>query len=161
MKELLEKISSYNIFNYLFPGVLFAVIGSEISNYSFIQQNIVIGSFVYYFIGLVISRIGSLIIEPILKKTNFVKFADYKDYVLASQKDSKIEVLSEANNMFRTLISVFLSLALLFLYSIIELKFPILKKWNIILSIIALLILFLFSYRKQINYITYRIKSNK
>lgn len=160
MKDLLDKISSYNLFNYLLPGVLFAFIASKLTDINLIQQDILVGAFLYYFIGLVISRFGSIVIEPLLKGISFVKFAEYKDFVTASKKDTKIEILSEANNMYRTFISMFLLLVLLKVYSIFELKFPIIKEWSLIVLAILLLFMFLFAYRKQTNYITKRIKSN-
>ncbi|MFY7814014.1 MAG: hypothetical protein ACOVRK_02370 [Chryseobacterium taeanense] len=112
MKEFLDKISSYNIFNYLFPGVLFAYIITNFCGYNLIQKDILIGVFLYYFIGMIVSRFGSICLEPFLKWINFLKFESYKDFVVASQKDSKIELLSEVNNTYRTLISMLL-LALL------------------------------------------------
>ena len=160
MKELLDKISSYNIFNYLFPGILFAVISEEFTAYSFLQDNLIIGAFVYYFIGLVISRFGSLFIEPLLRKLSFLKFTNYKDFVSASKKDAKIEVLLEINNMYRTLSSMFALILLLKLYELIESIAPILKDWSTYILLALLLGMFLFSYRKQTNYITKRIKLN-
>ena len=160
MKELLDKISSYNVFNYLFPGILFAVISKEFTAYSFLQDNLIIGAFVYYFIGLVISRFGSLVIEPLLRKLSFLKFANYKDFVSASKKDSKIEVLLEINNMYRTLISMFVLIFLLKLYELIESSAPILKDWSTYILLALLLVMCLFSYRKQTSYITKRIKLN-
>lgn len=77
MKDILEKLTSYNLFNYLLPGAIFAVIAEHVTRFSFKQQDIIIGAFVYYFIGLVISRVGSLVIEPILKWVGFVRFAEY------------------------------------------------------------------------------------
>ena len=160
MKQLLDKISSYNLFNYLFPGILFAVLSRVITSYSFLQENLIIAVFVYYFLGMVISRIGSLVIEPVLKKLSFLQFADYKDFIEASKKDSKIELLSEINNMYRTLCSLFIVLVLLRLYELIESKLLILKSVNSYILAILLLVLFLFSYRKQTNYITKRIRAN-
>ena len=51
---------------------------SEITEYNLVQENNFIGAFLYYFIGLVISRFGSLIIGSILQidKLKFIKFAD-------------------------------------------------------------------------------------
>ena len=72
MKEILDKLSSYNLFNYLLPGVIFVVIANKVTHYDFIQDDIVIGAFLYYFIGMVISRFGSLAIEPILKYLSFL-----------------------------------------------------------------------------------------
>jgi hypothetical protein len=161
MKELLDKISSYNIFNYLLPGIIFVVLADEITHYSFMQQDIVIGAFLYYFIGLVISRFGSLVIEPLLKRLSFLKFADYKDFIAASKKDEKLDVLSEVNNMYRTLISLFILLLLLKLYENIEIRSYFLKEWGVLILIVILLITFLFSYRKQTSYITKRVNANQ
>ncbi len=160
MKDILSKLSSYNLFNYLFPGILFAIAAGKITHYSLIQQDVVIGVFLYYFIGLVVSRFGSLVIEPILRKTSFLRFADYGDFVAASKKDEKLELLSEVNNTYRTLCSLFTLLLLLKLYEVIETKIPFLAEWNALVLLVLLLIMFLFSYRKQTGYITKRIKAN-
>src|SRR5436190_18350950 len=98
MKELLDKISSYNLFNYLLPGVLFAALADIVTSYKFVQPDLLVGAFVYYFFGLVISRLGSLVIEPLLKALSFLHFASYEDFIAVSQKDAKLEVLSEVNN---------------------------------------------------------------
>jgi len=159
MNELLNKISSYNLFNYLLPGVIFAVLASEITRYTLVQQDILTGAFLYYFIGLVVSRFGSLIVEPLLKWLSFVKFADYKDFVAASKQDEKLEVLSEVNNTYRTLCSVFSLLLLLKLYAEIEERVAFLKEWDSMILLVLFLIMFLFSYRKQSSYITKRIET--
>lgn len=161
MKDLFSKLSSYNLFNYLLPGIIFVVLSRELTNCSFIQDDIVIGVFLYYFVGLVISRFGSLAIEPLLRRLSFLRFADYKDFIAASKKDEKIELLSEINNTYRTLCSLFILLFLLKLYEQIESKLPILKDWSAIVLVALLLVMFLFSYRKQTNYITERIKANR
>jgi hypothetical protein len=160
MKEVIDKISSYNFFNYLFPGVLFVVITAELTPYSFVQSDLIIGAFVYYFFGLVISRFGSLFIEPLLKKISFLKFASYPEFVSACNKDIKIEILSEANNMYRTFCSMFILILFLKLYSMVEFKFPVVKSYNPYILIILPLIMFLYSYRKQTKYIFSRIKAN-
>jgi len=160
MKELLDKISSYNLFNYLLPGVLFVYILDKFTIYSFNQENLIAGAFVYYFIGLVISRFGSLIIEPTLKKVSFLKFVDYADFVSASKKDLKIEILSEVNNMYRTLCSMFILIFLLKFYEMIEYRFSILEGSGSYILVALLLIMFLFSYKKQTKYITKRIKAD-
>ena len=159
MKELLDKLSSYNIFNYLLPGILFSVLVSKMTELELIQKDLVVGVFIYYFVGLIVSRFGSLIIEPFLKKIKFLKFVDYKDLVQASSRDGKIDILLEANNMYRTFIATFLLLGLVKLYYLIANKWTFLNEnsdWILILLIIGM---FLFSYRKQTNYITKRINS--
>lgn len=160
MKDLLDKISSYNIFNYLLPGILFVVVLDKIASLRLIQDDIIIAAFVYYFVGLVISRFGSLVIEPLLKKISFVKFASYTDFVAASQKDAKLEVLSEVNNMYRTLLSMLVLLLVAFAYRFLELKWPGLGVWSPYILIVLLFVLFLFSYRKQTEYVAKRVKAD-
>jgi hypothetical protein len=63
MSEILDKPSSYNIFNYLLPGALFAAAGDAFISYSFAQKDVLLAVFTYYLMGSLISRIGSLIIE--------------------------------------------------------------------------------------------------
>jgi len=149
------------LFNYLFPGILFSVIAKEITTYNFLQTNILEGVFVYYFIGLTISRIGSLIIEPTLKNIRFVNFSEYKNYLSASKKDPKIELLSEINNMYRTITSAFIVLLLLKGYNLLETTVPQLRNWSVYILAVGLFILFLFSYKKQSSYISDRIKSSR
>lgn len=160
MKEFLDKLSTYNIFNYLLPGVIFVVILSKISNYNLLQEDIITGAFLYYFIGLIVSRVGSLFIEPFLKWIKFLKYSDYKKFVRASKEDPKIELFSEINNMYRTLCSLFLLLSLTKIYEtyLAELKF--FESYESIFILALLLLLFLFSYRKQTKYITKRVESN-
>lgn len=161
MKDILDKITSYNLFNYLLPGVIFVVILDKFTIYSLTQENLVVGAFIYYFVGLVISRFGSLIIEPFLKLVYFLKFADYTDFVSASKVDPKIEAFSEVNNMYRTFTAMLILLLLFKGYECLAVKIPMLSQYTAPILVITLLIMFLFSYRKQTGYITKRIKASK
>lgn len=161
MKDILDKLTSYNIFNYLLPGVLFSILATKFAILNLVFDDLIIGAFVYYFTGLVISRFGSILIEPFLKYIRFVNFADYNDFVEASKKDSKIEVLSESNNMFRTLISMFTLLFLTIGFQRLADKWDFLRQNQEAILLSILLLLFLFSYRKQTSYITKRIKLSK
>jgi len=148
------------LFNHLLPGIIFAVLAGEIIHYPIVQRDILTKAFLYYFLGLVVSRFGSLVIEPLLKRLSFVRFGDYKDFIAASKKDAQLEVLSEANNTYRTLSSLFSLLLMLKVYVKIEGRFPFLREWDATILAVLLLVMFLFSYRKQTSYITKRIKAN-
>lgn len=157
MKELLNKLSTYNIFNYLLPGVIFSLLTPLVTRYSFIQKDLIMGLFVYYFVGMTISRFGSLLLEPLFKLVSLVNFAEYKDFVIACKKDDKIELLSEVNNSYRTMVSVFVLLIMLKIYEKVETAVPAIKAWEHIILIGLLLILFVISYIKQTNYVTKRV----
>ena len=160
MQDFIKTISSYNLFNYLLPGVIFSAIATEISEYSFIQSDVIVGVFVYYFAGMVISRIGSLIIEPILRKIGFIKFSDYPDYIKGVMLDSKIETLSEANNTYRTMIALFATILLLKFFEYMKVLFPCLAEIDSLLLVALLFFMFLFSYRKQTTYVQKRVETS-
>ena len=157
MKEFLDKLSSYNIFNYLLPGILFAVTADRLTSYSLISENLLIGVFVYYFIGLVISRIGSLVLEPFLKKIRVVEFASYSKFIQASKLDVRLEILSETNNTYRNLSATFLCLLGLFGVEALKKAYPQISGSIPIIICVVIAILFVLSYRKQTNYIKERI----
>ena len=159
MKELLDKISSYNIFNYIFPGIVFSVFLEKLFGYSIVPSDIIIGFFVYYFVGLTISRIGSLIIEPILKKIKYIKFISYENFVNAEKIDDKLEVLSEVNNTYRTICSMIFLLIVFYAIGYFLNDFLFLKGYELISLLIFLFIIFIYSYRKQTNYIVNRVQA--
>lgn len=157
MKEILHKLSSYNILNNLLPGILYIFVCNKLFHANIESIDTFSGIFIYYFIGMSISRFGSLILEPILKKVKFLKFSDYRNYITASQKDELILTLSETNNTYRTIIS--LTIMLLITKCVLFIKTSLnLSDDTIILLILSyLFILFAFAYKKQSNFINQRI----
>ena len=118
-EEILSKINSYNLFNYLFPGAIFSYLPKHYSTAPLKEDtNLVIAAFLLYFTGMVLSRIGYIIIEPILKKIKFIKFSPYKAYVKAENNDKKISLLCEVNNTYTSILSTFLTFDILKLYEI-------------------------------------------
>jgi len=89
MKDLLSKISSYNILNNLFPGGVFVFLLKCVTPFNLNEKNIAIELIMFYFIGMVISRIGSIIVEPILRK--FMEYVDYSDYTKLLKRTLKLE----------------------------------------------------------------------
>ena len=144
-------MSTYNIFNYLFPGVVFVILLKHVTNIYLIMNDLVLGMFLYYFFGLVLSRIGSILIEPVLRCTKIVQFSDYARFIKASKLDNKIELLSEVNNMHRTIIAM---LVVLLVTSICNGS----ATCYLTTGLLGLVILFILSYRKQTSFITKRIE---
>lgn len=158
MKEIIEKISSYNLLNYLLPGIVFSFFIEKTTTFSFLPENILVLAFLCYLIGMIISRIGSLIIEPLLKKARFIKFKDYREFVKASKDDVKLDILSEQNNIYRSLIAMILMIGIAKLYEWGISMFPIIKELNLIIILAFLFVLFLYAYKKQSSFIYKRIE---
>ena len=160
LKDLISRLSSYNLFTNLLPGVLFVALLKEFTKFNLIFEPVFLGLFLYYFIGIVINRIGSLVVEPILRKTKFLTFIDYPKFVKASKMDKKIEVLSENNNMCRSLVSLCVLLLLAIGYEWLMSKWTFVDTHSNVILIVLLFLIFLFSYRKQTKYVVKRCNAN-
>lgn len=166
MDDLIKRLSSYHILNYILTGVVFLFFLQNMFSFDLnLGKTIVEDCFIYYFIGIVLSRIGSLSIEKIALKVKFIEYSNYDDFINAEKKDPKINILIETNNFYRTNIAIFLVLFLIktiFLLSsssqIVEIENDI-SQLLFYISSIFLFIFFLLSYRKQTAYIVKRIES--
>jgi hypothetical protein len=161
MSSILEKISSYNIFNYLFPGAVFVFACEASDIFKIASDNVILALIIYYFAGMTISRIGSMILDPILMRLGWIKFSHYSDYLRATEKDAKIEIFIEVSNTYRTLGSMCLCLIAAFEGHAVLQAYSIPIGPIKLIGIIALACLFIFSYKKQIGFIRQRVDFQK
>lgn len=157
LAAFLGRISNYNLLNNLIPGAILCVLLKYLVGYDFMSVGTLELLVIFYFVGMVNGRIGSLIVECILIKVHFVTLRDHKLFVAAEQKDKKIVYLSESNNMYRSMISVAFTVLLAKLYHVsvdLQWDWGNITEWVVL---VAILILFACAYRKQTNYIVSRI----
>ena len=157
MEKLIDKLTSYNLFTNLLPGVMYCLLSDKLLNTSLIQPDIVIGVFFYYFCGMAISRVSSVIVEPLLKATKFVTFSKYEHYLNAISKDPQIGTLLETNNTYRSIVALFACILLTGAWTAAVAKFPDFEAISGYAFVAIALLLFLLAYRKQNNYIKSRI----
>lgn len=93
--DLMEKISSYNLFNYLLPGALLSFFTHPLIDINFAAFHWIEVFFFIYFLGLLISRLGAILVENIFKYFKICKFCRYEDYCVAESQDSKLSILNE------------------------------------------------------------------
>ena len=154
LKSISEKISSYNIFNNLFPGIIFCSVMTKITRFNFATDTI--------------SRIGSIFVEDTLKKIKikgkpYLVFADYKQYTTASEANPFIATLSETNNTYRTTISLLICIGAFyfydsFIYDWIIKKCAVGNKLVALVGGVFLIILFIKSYKKQTEYVKKQVE---
>lgn len=156
MDKIIDKIDKYNIFTNMVPGYLlliFNIYYFEIGDLNIGEQIII-----SYFIGQTLSRLGSIIGQKILLKFTKEKGEPYDKYIIASEKDSKIEILMQERNMCRTL-------CILFVICIIEIIIT--KIINIctinndiifIILLVIFLVIYTISFCKYNKYISERVR---
>lgn len=159
MEKIIEKISSYHIFNNLVPGYLFLIISEQIIEKKLIIDNIVYSFFAAYFIGIIISRLSSLVVEKMINKLWNLKKEPYEKYIEANKKDTKIEILNQDRNMYRSLCTLMIIELVLKGIVMFNVSSLINRDFAILLIFLVLAILFAFSFVKQNKYISSRVKT--
>lgn len=161
MDKFIEKLEEYKIFNYLLPGIIFTYLLKYYVGIDIFQSNVIEMAFIFYFIGSVISRFGSVVIEEILKKIKFIKHSNYNDYINAVKKDDFIKKLLISNNTYRTLCAGFL--LILMIKGVKELANYFNLQTGIICTIVIIFgfILYLLSFKKQTGIIVKRVDKVK
>lgn len=157
MNDLISKISSYDLFNNLVPGAIFAFMLNLLDLFHLPASSVVVDLVFYYFLGLIVSRIGSIILDPVLHAVGLLKKPDYNDFIRASERDPKIAVLLESRNLFRTVLSLVLVTLVAYVYKHTAPSLALSPVSQNIILLVALAALFLFAYLKQSGFIERRV----
>lgn len=159
MDTLLAKLNSYHILSNLFPGAIFYNILILFFNIEFDELSFITEICIYYFTGVIFNRIGSLIIEQVCKEINIIKYVKYEDYIKVVSKDSSLYSIVETSDMYRTFLTGFIIMLLILLPAYICMNGFSIHILIMVAVLILLIVLFFYSYKKQVGYITKRVKS--
>lgn len=159
MEKIIDKLSSYHIFNYIIPGGLFLILCNNYLNIKIEQDKFIYFFFMSYFIGIIISRVSSLVTEKIIYFVFKIKKESHEDYIKASKKDEKIEMLMQDMNMYRSICTMLIILLIIKVVKIFGLYQLIRKDFLIVLLFILLIIIFVCAYIKQTKYVISRVKT--
>ena len=150
ISKILENISRYEILNNLIPGSALCFILSYLG-YPILDYNYGVCIVICYLVGLINGRFSSLVIEWLCKKTKLIKWRKYSLYNSAKKERPFVETLQEIANMYRAFVSVFFISLIAYVIQLILPQCGFLQDNGIWILIVVLLVLFLFSYRKQVN----------
>lgn len=157
MSDLISKLTSYNLFNNLVPGVVFSYASSGLGLTNPSTGHLATDLIMFYFVGVLISRFGSLFVEPALRYTGIAVYANYNSYLAACERDNKIETLVEDSNQYRTYIALFVLLALSLGFEVAASKYELTDMARGLVLLAAALALFIMAYRKQTSFIHKRV----
>lgn len=162
MTETFGKLSPYEILNNLIPGILFCGCISWLFDIKIQSENVfdIICIFcLTYIVGLIVSRIGSLCLEPIAKKNKFIVWN--KNFYRAEKNDAKLSVLLRDMNTYRTLTTGSFLLALATIITIFYHHYQNLPQYILVaVTLLLISIIFLFSYKKQSDAIFKRVEGH-
>ena len=112
MDEMIKKLSAYDLINILIPGWALAFTLKPCGYADITDDNLVSMIVISFILGVIASRVGSLVIEPIAIKFKLVRH-DYEHYARAQAADDKLGTLTSVSNMYRMLAGAVVVLAVL------------------------------------------------
>lgn len=145
MEKIIDLISNYDLLNNILTGTVFFEVTRIITGLELMNKDSFERVIMYYFAGMLISRIGSLFFEKAMLRSRFIEKSESNEYYKAEKSNSKIKLLNTYANIYRTQIANFAILSIVAL----------LKGPDFTYCIISIIVgfVFAFAYRKQVDYI--------
>lgn len=149
VNSLFNKLSSYQLLAILLPG-------ASLLGYMkfFLSIDIKVDENVWWFLlssyvtGVILSRIGSVVIEGIMKKFSYIKKYDVQKYINKRKEDDLVETLLSFANLYRSFSAVFLTLPIISLLK----GYGADEHCTMYILYLLLLLLFVISFYKQYGY---------
>lgn len=148
LKMIAEKLSTYRFFNFIIPGAV--LIGFVKFHHIMEIPSVSIWWFLLlcYFCGIVLSRIGSVVIEEPMKCMGLISSYSVNTYITKQKDNALICTMLELANSYRTI-----SAMVLVILCMTIIAFPCEGRtiWYVVVEIL-LLVLFIISFYKQHKY---------
>lgn len=143
-----EKLSTYRFFNFIIPG---AVLMGFVKYHHIMEipsVNIWWFLLLSYFCGIVLSRIGSVVIEGPMKCMGFISSYNVNTYIIKQKENALICTMLELANSYRTISAMIL---VIFCMTIIDFPCEGRTIWYVVVEFL-LFVLFIISFYKQHKY---------
>ena len=158
---MFEKLDAYDVVANLVPGAALTY-ALHFSKFPTPAPNDWAAFLLVAFVaGVTTNRLGSLVVDPLLRGTKFLKPKNYDSFVASEKVDKKLETLVANHGLYRTFFTA--GLIYLFLDVVFHWLPPVASSSQIVfvLFVLAGMIVFLFAFRKEDGYIHTRIEAAK
>lgn len=159
MENLVNSISKYQLAINLIPGYIFAILLQRYAHIVLLEGDVLQDAFVSYFFGLIIGRIGSIVVERLMDRYNktYKHAPKYNDKVKAERIDPKIEILDRQCTIYRNCCAGCCCVIIGIFINCIFGDGSFYSSAKYILTFLILTILLVMAMDKQCNYVNKRI----
>jgi len=156
---MFDKLDAYNLVANLVPGaaLTYAVHFSQFPTPS--PDDLGAFLLVSFVAGVTANRLGSLILDPLLRKAKFLRPKDYRSFLIREKDDQKLDSLVANSGLYRTFFTAGAIYLLALAFSAITTYLT--KQGLFTAFVIAGMVVFLFALKKEDGYIHSRIEAAK
>jgi hypothetical protein len=156
---MFDKLDAYNLVANLVPGAALTY-ALHFSDFPTPPPD-KLGAFllVAFVAGVTANRLGSLILDPILRRSKFLKPKDYRSFLIREKRDQKLDALVANSGLYRT----FFTAGFIYLIALIlsQLTADVSNQTLLTTFVVGGMAVFLFALRKEDGYIHSRIEADK
>jgi hypothetical protein len=152
---MFDKLDAYNLVANLVPGaaLTYALHFSGFPTPS--PEKVVAFLLVAFVAGVTANRLGSLLLDPLLRRWKFLKTKDYHSFLMREKADRKLDALVANSGLYRTFFTAgFIYLAAVVVAPVVS---PIGGRALLVTFVIGGMAVFLFAFRKEDGYIHSRV----
>jgi hypothetical protein len=156
---MFDKLDAYNLVANLVPGAALTY-ALNLSGFPTPPPDDILAFLLVAFVaGVTVNRIGSLVLDPILrsKRLAFLKPKNYKSFVTSEREDSKLEILVANAGLYRTFFSGGMVYFVLLIFGLLADHIGFSARWTLSGSLVVAMIVFLFALKKEDDYIHQRL----
>ncbi len=156
---MFDKLDAYNLIANLVPGAAL-VYALHFSGFPAPDPE-KIGAFLLtaFVVGVATNRLGSLVLDPILRRVGFLHKKDYQAFLGSEKEDAKLETLVANSGLYRTFVTAGLVYLILLATNWVLAAVGIEGRIVFIPVIALAMVIFLFAFQKEDNYIRIRMNA--
>lgn len=149
INSLFNKLSAYQLLSLMLPGASLLGILKFIFTIDIkVDENMWWFLLASYVVGIILSRMGSLLIEEVFKKIGFIEGYNVGNYIVKRKEDDMVETILTFANLYRS----FSALSILLIIVTKVKGYGFCEYWHYYLLEVLLFLLFSFSFCKQYYY---------
>lgn len=157
MSDLAYLISNTRIVSCLVPGAMMCVFINNYFRVDFLKNDALFNIIIFYAVGVVIGRVGSIVIEPFFKNIGLIEKDNYARFIEAEERNPKLNTIDEICRFYRSLVALMIIIIVGLIVSFFLKMYSLWISFGALIAAILILVLMVFAYRKQSKYTIERI----
>lgn len=146
---MFDKLDAYNLVANLVPGaaLTYALHFSKFPTPS--PSDIGAFPLVSFVAGVTANRLGSLVLDPLLRNWGFLNPKDYRSFLMVERKDTKLDALVANSGLYRTFFTAGIVYLVLLAATLLPMPVHLSNQAIFTLFVLAGMVVFLFALRKE------------
>lgn len=158
MNDFIFLLSNLRVVSSIVPGAILCIYINDFLKINILRHETIVNIFIFYAVGVIIGRIGSIVIEPLFESFGIIDKENYPNFIDAEIKNPKVSTIDEISRFYRSMATLMMLIIVGILFEYPMNLYPLTYVLGGHIVSVLILILMIKSYSKQSEYTANRIK---